>query len=341
MDGYGIFLLSFCGLAFFPFLLRLHLRLLVRYSWLRSFSLCLFLYLLVVCWGNIPFLWLVWRLSFSLFYGYCLFRSIFTLHFFQDLYCWVNFFRGDPVPASAPLWAGCWVSSPPVIIVWSVVALVSGWWVFLIDVPVTLSKEVAASVSVPYFLVVMVAAVVASVVLVVWIRSWAGLGSFLLVWVVGSFLMVIVAGVVTSVVLVVWIGSWAGLGPFLVVWVVVSFRCSIFWCWEYLLGLVPNLSLLCLFSFSGDLDLGLVSGFDGRGRQLLLGLVVRLLSLSSSWWLLLYLFSGFLVGFLGSLWLSSSLTGLFLLAWLGWWGDGVGMSIGPWSWRYLHLVPNL
>ena len=157
-----------------------------------------------------------------------------SLRFFQDLYCWVNFFQGDPVPASAPLWAGCWVSSPPVIFVRSVVALVSGWWVFLVAVPVTLSREVVASVSVPYFLVVVVAAVVASVVLVVWIRSWTGLSSFLVVWVVGSFLVVMVAGVVASVVLVVWIGSWAGLGSFLVVlavWVVGSLRCSIFWCW--------------------------------------------------------------------------------------------------------------
>ena len=118
-----------------------------------------------------------------------------SLCLFQDLYCWVNFFRGDMVPASALLWAGCWVSSPPVIIVWSVFALVSGWWVFLIAVPVELSRGVVASVSVPFFLMVMVAALAASVVLVVWIGSWAGLGSFLVIWVVGSF------------------------------------RCFIFWCW--------------------------------------------------------------------------------------------------------------
>ena len=172
--------------------------------------------------GWYSFLWLVRRLFFSLSTATIGFVLFVSFRFFQDLYCWVNFFRADPVPASAPLWAGCWVS-PPVNIVWSVVALVSGWWVFLVAVPVT-SRGVVASVSVPYFLVVMVAVVVASVVLVVWIRSWV-------VWVVGSFLVVMVAGVVASVFLVVWIGSWAGLGSFLVDWVVGSFRCSIFWCW--------------------------------------------------------------------------------------------------------------
>ena len=156
-----------------------------------------------------------------------------SLCFFQDLYCWVNFFRGYPVPASAPLWAGCWVSSP-VIFVRSVVALVSGWWVFLVAVPVTLSREVVASVSVPNFLVVVVAAVVVFVVLVMWIRSWAGLSSCLVIWVVGSFLVVMVDVVVASGVLVVWIGSWGGLGSFLVVlvvWVMGSFRWPILWCW--------------------------------------------------------------------------------------------------------------